>query len=314
VLSLLVGGFSFSMYVETQVASFSRKELKAAALARSGVELARLQIASHFKNAAESQFTALNQSWAVNDDYRDRDLGGGKINITVTDESGLLPINKLTETQIRRLMHLLDVNLLEADTLTDSILDWITPGDLHRLNGAKTDFYQQQPIPYACKSAPLDRVEELLLVRGVTPDLYNGIPATAKHEARPGLKSLFTALTTDGHINVNTASDIVLQTMLGLDGPRVGALLELRDGPDGVPGTKDDQPFRSTEEFLSQFAPADGAERELWQRVVAVNSTIFRVTSVGEVSGVKRTITAVLVLNGADTQFASWTEQRGGQP
>ena len=34
VLSLLISGFAFTMHVETQVASFSRKELKAALLAR----------------------------------------------------------------------------------------------------------------------------------------------------------------------------------------------------------------------------------------------------------------------------------------
>ena len=36
VLSLLISGFAFTMHVETQVASFSRKELKAEMLARSG--------------------------------------------------------------------------------------------------------------------------------------------------------------------------------------------------------------------------------------------------------------------------------------
>ena len=36
VLSLLIGGFAFTMHVETQVASYGRKELKAEMLARSG--------------------------------------------------------------------------------------------------------------------------------------------------------------------------------------------------------------------------------------------------------------------------------------
>ena len=44
VLSLLISGFAFTMYVETQVASFSRKELKAEELARSGVEVARMEV------------------------------------------------------------------------------------------------------------------------------------------------------------------------------------------------------------------------------------------------------------------------------
>ena len=44
VLSLLISGFAFTMHVETQVAAFSRKELKAEMLARSGIEVARMQL------------------------------------------------------------------------------------------------------------------------------------------------------------------------------------------------------------------------------------------------------------------------------
>ena len=44
VLSLLISGFAFTMHVETQVASYARKELKAEMLARSGVEVARMQL------------------------------------------------------------------------------------------------------------------------------------------------------------------------------------------------------------------------------------------------------------------------------
>ena len=44
VLSLLISGFAFTMHVETQVASFARKELKAEMLARSGIEVARMQL------------------------------------------------------------------------------------------------------------------------------------------------------------------------------------------------------------------------------------------------------------------------------
>jgi len=34
----------------------------------------------------------------------------------------------------------------ESDIIVDSILDWMEPGDLHRLNGAKTDdYYKTSP-------------------------------------------------------------------------------------------------------------------------------------------------------------------------
>jgi hypothetical protein len=102
--------------------------------------------------------------------------------------------------------------------------------------------------------------------------------------------------------------------MLNMDTPRVTALLEYRNGSDGILGTKDDQPFRTVEEFLARFGPADPAERQLWQNSVTVKSTHYRVTSTGEVGGVKRTIVVVLVRNGNDFDILSWTPQRGGGP
>ena len=315
ILSLLIGGFAFSMYVETQVASYARKELKAAALARSGVELARLQLLAHGKSAGESQYESLDQKWASNDSvYRDHELGDGHINITVTDEERRISVNQITEARLRRLMRLLDMDMLAADTVTDSILDWITPGDLHRINGAKKDFYNRLPIPHGCKNAPLDRIEELLMIHGVTPELYNGTPATTKHAARPGFKDLFTTAPTGGRINVNTASSMILQAVLNIDATHANSIVEQRNGPDGIAGTDDDQPFHSVDEFLKLHGPVNTAEQQFWQSVISVKSANFRIISTGDIGGVKHTVTAILVRTTEDYTFASWNESRTGQP
>ena len=55
---------------------------------------------------------------------------------------------------------------------------------------------------------------------------------------------------TSGTINVNTASAIVLQAMLGLDEEQVQAVISHRDGADGIPGTEDDMPFRTPADVL----------------------------------------------------------------
>ena len=43
-----------------------------------------------------------------------------------------------------------------------------------RPNGAESDYYSGLSPGYRCKNGPLDSIEELLLVRGVTPDLLFG--------------------------------------------------------------------------------------------------------------------------------------------
>ena len=135
VLSLLISGFAFTMHVETQVASYARKELKAEMLARSGVEVARMQLILDALSPTNSGFAALNQDWATNELlYVDHELGDGIFNVKVTDEESKIPINRVTDLQLRRTFGLLGVDPADGDVITDSILDWIDDDDLTRLN------------------------------------------------------------------------------------------------------------------------------------------------------------------------------------
>jgi len=61
--------------------------------------------------------------------------------------------------------------------VADAILDWLDEDDEARPNGAELEFYTTLPTPYAPKNGPIDSVEELLLVRGVTPQLLFGVDA-----------------------------------------------------------------------------------------------------------------------------------------
>ncbi|MCG3149249.1 MAG: hypothetical protein PCFJNLEI_02709 [Verrucomicrobiae bacterium] len=310
VLSLLISGFAFTMRVETQVASFSRKELKAEMLARSGVEIAKMQLLLHDKTPTEAGFDALNQGWVTNVEmFVDHELGEGKFNVTITDEERKLPLNQLTQDDLRRLMSVLDVDPLDGDTILDSILDWTDPNDLHRLNGAENDYYLSLNPPYRCKDGPFDRVEELLLVRGVTPELFHGTPATEDELARPGLRDLLTTYSA-GQVNINTATTLTLQVVLGLDETQVAAILDRRDGQDGLPGTEDDLPYRSPNELLGTLN-LDSTIRQQIAGKVATSSQFFRVQCTGEVAGVRYTIDTVVRRQGGRCLVVAWTERRG---
>ena len=311
VLSLLISGFAFTMHVETQVASFGRKQIKAEALARSGVELARMQLILAEKSVTNMGFDARGQAWATNEFYVDHELGEGRLNVQVTDEESKLPLNKLAEDQLKRLLHLLDVESADADVIVDSILDWREPGDLHRLNGAKSDYYQSLSPPYMAKGGPFERIEELLLVRGVTRELYDGTGSETNDTPRPKLKDLLTTMSS-GLVNVNTATRPVLQVLLGLDDVRADALLAIRDGSDNIAGTDDDHPFRSVGEFMAQTGAVNKQIQSQLAALLTVKSSFFTVKSTGEVGGVKRTVTAVLRRQGELVQPISWTEAPGG--
>src|SRR5262245_20192976 len=61
-----------------------------------------------------------------------------------------------------------------TEDIADAILDWLDPDDTPRVNGAENDYYTGLDPPYRCKNGPLDSLEELLLVKGVTPELLFG--------------------------------------------------------------------------------------------------------------------------------------------
>lgn len=62
---------------------------------------------------------------------------------------------------------------MTEDTV-DAILDWLDEDDEAREFGAEAEYYNQLPTPYSPANGPLQTVEELLLVRGVTPNLLFG--------------------------------------------------------------------------------------------------------------------------------------------
>ncbi len=64
-----------------------------------------------------------------------------------------------------------------TDEIADSIMDWLDEDDDPRPFGAEFDYYQGLNPPYAPKNGPMDTVEELLLIRGMSPVLLFGLDA-----------------------------------------------------------------------------------------------------------------------------------------
>ncbi|EMI53887.1 type II secretion system minor pseudopilin [Rhodopirellula sallentina] len=60
------------------------------------------------------------------------------------------------------------------EAIADAILDWIDEDSEPRAMGCEDEYYSSLSTPYACPNEPLKSVEELLLVRGVTPQLLFG--------------------------------------------------------------------------------------------------------------------------------------------
>jgi general secretion pathway protein K len=206
---------------------------------------------------------------------------------------------------LQRAFNLMGVEYADAEPIIEAIDDWRDPNVRRGLDAAESDYYLRLKPPYVAKDGPIDDLTELLLVRGITPEMYwgpgrsidlapaptrgrrLGIPANnGSPQAAVGLADLFTTLS-GRLININTASAAVLQLLPGIDANIAQGIINARAGPDGVEGDDDDVPFRNPGELVNVpglTPPQVGALRMMCN----VRSETFEVHVTAAIGGVKR--------------------------
>jgi general secretion pathway protein K len=147
-------------------------------------------------------------------------LGMGEFSYRITDEEARLNVNSGMPARLDQLLNALGVDKTVRDTITDSVEDWRDANDTHRANGAESDDYLKLPVPYRARNANLQDVAELLQIKGVTPELYQG------QGDQPGLVDLVT-VRSRGTVNVNTAPKLVLRAM-GLSDAAIDDVMQSR--------------------------------------------------------------------------------------
>ncbi len=61
-----------------------------------------------------------------------------------------------------------------TEEISNAILDWIDSDEERRVGGAESADYQGLAIPYSARNAPIESIEELLQIQGITPALFYG--------------------------------------------------------------------------------------------------------------------------------------------
>jgi general secretion pathway protein K len=105
-------------------------------------------------------------------------IGDRDCDVYLSSENAKININGLTDKNREFLVNFLrkrDVDAFEADTIADSILDWVDADDFTHVNGAEDGYYGSLPDPYKSKDAPFSSIEEMVLVQGVTPEIFENI-------------------------------------------------------------------------------------------------------------------------------------------
>jgi general secretion pathway protein K len=309
ITSLMVGSFAFEMQLEAKILTLQRKQFKAEQLALAGIELAKSMFLFDAQTEEEQPVNGepvvyedplKNQAARIKEgvpvDYS-QPLGDGTVRLIIDYEKGRRCLKTMTRDDWLELFDQAGIPNSQWDELIDCLDDWQDESEEHRLNGAESDdpFYVRRG--YRCKNAPVDTVEELLLIKGWTPEILYGTPPDAEtDEPRAGLAQHLTAWG-DGKINPNSASRAVLESLVPhLSEEDIDAILEARLGPDGEPGTADDG-----------IRAEDFGELGLDGRF-GIEPDYVNVIAIGEVGDVQSRISCIFKLGGTVAVPLFWLE------
>jgi len=231
----------------------------------------------------EKRADALSSAWSNADEiFKDIILGqtrvsviknqdsksGSEVTYGLIDEESKVNVNRLKDSEILERLILTTTGATdeEASTIADSILDWIDEDDHVNASGAEKQYYRGLKRPLVPKNASLDALEELLYVRGMTPEIYKKL-------------SRVLTLFGDGKINLNTATAPVLRA-LGFEQAAVDFILSYRAGVDRKIATKDDGVFYNPSELSIAAASSGNLSGDSISSLESlVERGLFKVTS-----------------------------------
>jgi general secretion pathway protein K len=217
------------------------------------------------------------------------------------DLSGRIQINQLVDqngkyndTQKRLLMRFLKLPEFYLDPervedMVDAIKDWIDADSEVTRFGAEDSYYRMLERPYPCKNAPLEFPEELLLIRGITEELYYGT------EDRPGIGS-FISTYGEGKVNINTADLLVLKAISEeIDEERAMNIVEYREDEDN--DLSDTAWYKKVPGMAGVNIPAS---------LLTTSSVYFGITSEATEGAMSKRVTGVVERSKETLKVVSW--------
>lgn len=207
----------------------------------------------------------------------------------IEDETGKIPLNKLVNggeynQQIKEiLIRLLSqpefgLGKSEIAGIVDSMKDWIDDDDITTGNGAESAYYSSMTPPYTSKNAPFDCIEELLMIKGITRDIYYGT------SEKPSLAAYVTA-DSDGLININTAPKMVLRSLAeGISSDMADELDEYRRKMDSD---------LSTSQWYKQIPGM--SDIVISPDLITVKSSFFKIISTGKINHMAKTVSGIVL-------------------
>ena len=222
-LMLIASSFIYAMRTDINIVANSMARARLEAAADAAVQRGIMEMLKP---------PQLPNRWTTDGVVQPWNFQGVAVDVSMTDESGKIDINTAADVLLRGLLLSQGLKDEEAAAVTDAILDWRDPDSLKRLRGAEETEYLAAGYSYKPANAAFQSIEELRLVIGMTPELFDKVaPLITIYSRQPG-------------INASIASRGVLRALPGATDALVDTYIAQREQA------------RAAKLPIPQFAPA----------------------------------------------------------
>jgi len=157
------------------------------------------------------------------------DFPDGVATVDIISESSKLDVNGATPDELYRLGEALGADPERAREISLAIADWRTAAPPGAPPSVFDDYYLGLAPSFRGRHASFQEIEELLLVKGMTPELFYGTyerDASGRLVPRPGFRDCLTVYGT-GMLDVNFAEPAALAAV-GVPPETISAILDFR--------------------------------------------------------------------------------------
>jgi general secretion pathway protein K len=207
------------------------------------------------------------------------------VHVDVIPEASKLSLNTSRPEDLMRLLTALGVGEDRAVEIAAAILDWRTPRD--PLQPSPFDsFYLAQSPSFLPRHASFQENEELLLVKGMTADIYYGSSLGTTHA---GLRDCVSVYGSPGAVDINTAQPATLQAV-GLAPADVDTIVRSR-------AEHPVRDFKELGDLVQSLGPAGSRLRFGGQSMYTLRATARLRQADGKLSDLRRTVEALVKFN-----------------
>jgi len=211
----------------------------------------------------------------------------GSAIVEVIPESAKLNVNGAPPQELGRLLVALGADPGRAEAIVAGIQDWRSASD----GGSFTRFdqhYLSLTPSFRARHSSFQEIEELLLVEGVTPDLFYGSytrDAQGKLVGRAGLRDCLSVFGTQSTLDANTVQPAVMQA-IGIDAASAAAIVAYRSA----------RVIKDTQQISSFLAGSEAGGRlgVVPRSVATLRATASLRLSNGQYSDVRRSVAALI--------------------